>query len=68
MRLSGRTAAASAADEGAPTEPTDAPDYERSIHDALENVRRMCEGDPRRVPGRQYSSLNAGSGLNRSQA
>jgi hypothetical protein len=48
-------AAASAADEGAPTEPTDAPDYERSIHDALEDVRRTREADPRRVPPEEHA-------------
>jgi len=32
----------------------DAPNYERSIHDALENVRRMREGDPRRVPPEEH--------------
>jgi hypothetical protein len=49
-------AAAAAVAGGMATTTTtpDAPNYERSIHDALENVRRMREGDPRRVPPEEH--------------
>ena len=47
-------AAAAAAAGGMATTTTDAPNYERSIHDALENVRRTREGDARRVSPEEH--------------
>jgi hypothetical protein len=48
-------AAAAAAGGGVMTTATDAPDYERSIQDALEKVRRTRMADPRRVPPEEHA-------------
>ena len=50
----GGNVAAEGGGEGAGTTTTPAVDYERAIHDALENIRRVHEQDTRRIPPEEH--------------